>query len=185
MKIPFSQISRDFLALQGESPDLLPVLEEGEESPVLLLADELRVRILDAAVKATLATPPLFLDEIKSVAAVPLFEDGGAIILRMPSDYLKLYSLRMSDWKETVMATEPSGSLRAALGANAPRWMICAKRPMVTEQRDSSGIFLRILGSRSERAAIELYYIPLPSFDGDILTISKSAYHTMLSFLVG
>ena len=101
----------------------------------------------------------------------------------MPSDYLKLYSLRMPDWKEAVRAVEPSGSLRAALGANAPRWMICAERPMVTEHRDDAGIFLRVLGSRSETPTKELYYIPLPAFDGDTLTISKAAYHIMLSSL--
>ena len=183
MNIPFSQICRDYLALRGESPDLLPVLEDGEESPVLLLADELRVKIHEAAVKATLETPSIYLDEIKSFATSPLFEDGGAIILRLPSDYLKFYSLRMPDWKEAVRTLEPSDSLRSALGANAPPWMICAERPMVTEHRDAVGIFLRVLGSKSESSTKELYYIPLPAFDGDTLTISKAAYHTMLNSL--
>ena len=185
MKISFSQICRDYLALRGESPDLLPLLGDGEESAVLTLRDELRVRIPSAAIKATLEACPLSLDELREVVATPLPEAGGVLVVSMPDDYLKLYSLRMADWKESVRSVEPPGTLRYELGANAPEWMVCADRPMVCEQRNAEGIRLRIFGSRSEAPPGELLYVPIPDFDdGDSLVISASAYRLMLKCLL-
>ena len=183
MKISFKQICRDYLALRGESPDLLPLLEEGEESPVLTLSDELRVLLPEAAIRATLECAPVCLDEIKEISPVPHVDDGGVRILRMPADYLRLHSLRMADWKEPVRNTEEASTLRYALGANAPAWMVCRERPMVCEYRDPGGVFLRVYGSNSNSAPLHLMYVPLPSFDGENLQISIAAYRRMLKTL--
>lgn len=54
MLVKIEQVCRDYLALRGESPDLLPHLEEGEEGAVLTLSRELEVKIKPAAVAAAL-----------------------------------------------------------------------------------------------------------------------------------
>ena len=105
-------------------------------------------------------------------------------ILRMPGDYLKLYSIRMADWKEPVRKPEPDGTIRAALGANAPEWMICRERPLVTEERDADGIYLRVIGSDAFDLPATVYYVPLPEFDGETLTISSGAYRLMMERIV-
>ena len=179
MKIPFDRVLVDWLALHGESPELLPLLEEGEDSAVLKIADELRVRIVDMAIKATLETPSVFLDEIVDYHTASLMDSSG-VVLRMPDDYLKLHSLQMEDWKEKVTATEPEDTLRYALGANAPAWMICAERPMVKAERDSEGIALRVYGTRSTSPPLRLTYVPRPAFDGETLRVSAAAYHRLL-----
>ena len=184
MKIPFSQICRDYLALRGESPDLLPRLEEEEEYPVLTLRDELMVILLEAAEAAVLQTPSIYLDEIRELTSAPLLDDGGVMILRMPENYLKLHSLRMADWKEPVREPEPEGSLRSVLGANAPKWMICAERPMVTEHRDAAGISLRVYGTASVAIPREMLYVPRPEFDGENLSLPGAAYPALLRILV-
>lgn len=183
MKIEFSQVCRDYLALRGESPDLLPLLEEDEEAPVLLLSRELRARLPAAAVKATLEVPAVFHDEIRCTEQTPRTDKAGCGLLRMASDYLRLYSVSLADWKEPVRAPEPENSLRRSLGANLPRWMICRERPMVLEERDSEGIVLKVYGSDAFDLPAVVYYIPFPEFDGETLTISRAAYHRMLQIL--
>ena len=183
MKVSLQRIIEDYLASRGESPDLLPILEEGEESAVLTLSRQLKVSLLPAAIKATLEAPTLHFDELRQANVTPLVDTGGLLVLRMPDDYLRLYSLRMGDWKEPVRKVEPEGSLRYVLGANAPEWMICSERPMVTEKRDATGITLRVYGSQSMSAPPELLYVPLPTFDGETLTLQRSVYEGFLKSL--
>lgn len=183
MKIWIDTIVKDYLALRGESPDLLPLLEEGEDSAVLTLSRELMARLPSAAVEATLQTPILFLDDVRMAECRCLQESPRSALLRMPSDYLKLYSIRMADWNENVTSVEPSDSLRRILGANAPEWMICRKNPMVTEERDEQGLSLRVIGSDAFDLPATVYYIPLPKVEDDSLTISKGAYYKMLQML--
>ena len=175
------QVIRDCLAVRGESPGLLPLLEEGEESAVLTISDQLKATLISQATEATLKADPLRLDELKTLETVPKVENEGWMKVRMPADYLKLHTLRMSDWNEALTEVEPEGSLRRALGANAPEWLICRERPMVTEGRDTEGIYLKIYGSESGKAPAELLYVPLPRLENDTLVISEAAYSIFLS----
>lgn len=184
MIIPFSKVCRDYLALRGESPDLLPLLEEGEEGAVLTLADELKVRLPQAALQASLEAHPSAPGEVVESMVSPLVAPGGVLLIRLPSDFLKLCSIWMADWREPVYDVEPSGSLRRILGANAPGWMVCPHRPMVCEDCDADGPFLRVFGSRSSGASARLLYMPRPAFDGETLKICASAYQPMLRLLL-
>lgn len=184
MLIPIKQIVKDFLAITGESPHLSPTLEEGEDSAVLTLEEMLRARLDDCAVKATLETEPVFLDEIEEIYPEIEWSDDGVGKIRLPSDYLKLMSLRMPDWAESVTETEPKGTLRDALRGNAPRWMACPCRPLVVEGRDRKSRFLRIYGSeRCYDEPDELLYIVRPTVEGDALRVSSAAYPRMLELL--
>lgn len=183
MKITFQQILHDYLALRGESPDLLPLLEEGEESAVLTLRDQLRVELKARAIDATLATPPLWLDDIREITVKPTPERGGLAVISLPPDYLKFYSLQATDWKEPLMNTEPEESLRRKLGANAPGWMICAENPMAVEENTPEGKQLRVYGSDMPELGLTFRYIPLPYFDGESLIISEAAYSKLIALL--
>ena len=180
MIISFENVVRDYLALRGESPDLLPVLEEGEESPVLTLATELKAKLPAMAIEATKETPSLFLDEIRSVEAKFEMETPRIARVRMPDDYLAFHSLRMADWKEPLRSPEPVEALRWALGGNAPEWMICTERPMVKEERDAEGLWLKVYGSEAFDLPANILYVPIPEFDGETLVISRAAYLRMI-----
>lgn len=181
MTVSLEKITADFLALRGESPDLLPLLDEGEEGAVLTLARELKARLLPAATEATLALPAERCEEIKTNHGGIEFDDSGAGYIALPDDFLKFYLLRMADWREPVRALEPEDSLRRALGANAPSWMIAPCRPMVTLERKDSGLHLRVLGTTADSR--ELRYVPRPLVNGDTLTICENAYPLLLSLL--
>lgn len=183
MKRPLTEIRRDYLALRGESPDLLPQLEEGEYGAVLTLSDELRVKLMERALEATLITPSfLQTDAIQSITPPLLVGRGKYAIARLPADYLKLHTLMMDDWREPLTTVEREG-LRAELGSAAPDWMICPCRPMVREASDSEGKYLKIYGTRETGRPSELEYIPMPRIEEECLVISSAAYHKMLELL--
>lgn len=172
MKISIEDIVRDFLALRGESPDLLPMLGEDEEAPVLTLRRALAARVEAEAIRATLAVDPERIDTVKKV-------EVSALPVRLPGDYLRMLSLRMDDWDEPLRGPEPEDSLRRKLGRNAPAWMTCRHRPMAVERRDSGGLTLEVYGTGVTHG--ELLYIPRPRFDGARLTVSTAAYREMWS----
>ena len=184
MKLTIDEVTRDYLALRGESPELLATLTEGEEaSAVLPLSRKIAARLPRAAVQATLTTPFLCHDEVKAAEPRLELDKRGVITARMPDDYLRLYSLRMADWTEPVRQPEPRESLRWWLGANAPGWMCCKEHPMVVEDRDAGGIVLRVYGSEACDLPATLLYVPVPLFDGNTLVISRAAYYEMLETL--
>lgn len=180
MEVRIDDMVRDYLALRGESPDLLPQLGEGEESAVLTLRRQLLASLPAAAAKATMETPRLFLDEIRSLDVSPEVPEVGVPRYRMPNDYLMFYSLRMADWKEPLEAVEPADSLRRALGARAPAWMVCRDHPMVVEERDADGIVLKVYGSDAFDLPASILYVPQPTVVGDVLRISRGAYWRLL-----
>lgn len=183
MKVTLKQVYRDYLALAGESPDLLPELGLGEGSAVLQLVDEVGVRLPEAALRATMETAAISADGLREHMPALLVGTGRYAIARMPDDYLRLHSLRMRDWREPLTETEPLESLRARLGGGAPAWMFCPRHPMVLEARDTEGVYLKIYGSRQLDVPAELLYVCTPKIDGDQLEIAASAYHRMLEIL--
>lgn len=82
MTVKLETIVRDFLAFRGESPDLLPMLEEGEDSAVLTLSRQLEVRLPSEAFAAELMTP----SELQGDVARDMPAQG------YPADFLKFYS---------------------------------------------------------------------------------------------
>lgn len=178
MTVTFDRICADWLALRGESPDLLPVLEEGEESAVLTLSRRLRVQLFPAAVAATLATDPDCLDETRSATLRSAGHGDCHTDFALPDDFLRLVAFEAPDLPEAVRETEPEGTLRRHLGAQAPPWMTGRHRPMAVVTRHPGGRTLRVYGCAAVSATVT--YTPVPEFDGTSLTISTAAYHRML-----
>ena len=183
MKVSLNEICRDFLSLRGESPDLLPILEEGEDSAVLMLSRQLEAAIPMTATEATCSLPPLMLETATKLTGKFSEISNKFGKLYLPEGYLKLVSVKLYDWEEPVRATESENSLRRELGANAPSWMICRHNPMVTEERDEKGRYLKVYGSDAFEEGYELVYVPNPEFTAGDLTISRSAYFKMLKIL--
>ena len=185
MKVSLNKVRRDYLALIGESPGLSPILGEGEDSAVLTLEEELSVRLIPAAIKATLECDPVHLDEIAECSPAIEWGDGGSARLRLPEDYLRLHTLRMYGWKDSVTRVEPPGTLRDSLRGRAPAWMNCPDNPLVVEERDAAGPFLRVYGCpKATERPEQLLYVPEPCIVGDDLKISKAAYRRMLELLI-
>lgn len=184
MNVTLERLRRDYLALLGESPGLSPVLEEGEESGVLILEEALRARLLPLAIEATLETPELWLDDIERSDPAVSWR-GSTATLRLPSDYLRFYLLEMPGWDAPVTSLEPPGSLRARLGTRCPDWMACAKNPLVMEGRDHEGKFLTVKGVEGHPDTPELLlYVPMPRLTDKKLKISGAAYPLLLDKLI-
>lgn len=184
MRISIDRVRRDYLALLGESPGLSPTLDFGEDSAVLTLEEELETRLLPLAVTATLATPAALLDEIEEAVPTLLHADGGETSIRLPSDYLRLHSLKMMEWDNAVREAEPPDSLRCQLGASTPSWMACPRNPLVVERSDAKGRCLAIYGS-GKLTPVHLLYVPLPEISDGMLRIQRAAYPRLLEMLTG
>ena len=169
--------------MKGESPDLLPLLDEAEESAVLTLHRWLEVQLLNAAIKATLETPRYLLDSVTSAPGSLRYRGDGTATLRLPDDYLALHSLYIEGWREPLTDTEPEGTLRDELRGNAPRWMRCEHNPMAVEGRDEDGRFLTVYGVREDAEAHTLLYVPLPTLIDGTLTIAAAAYPRLLQIV--
>lgn len=203
MTIPFSQVCREYLASRGESPNLLPVLQDGEESAVLTLESWLRTMLVPLAVKATLEADLTRIDDIAEVRLTPEFNDGSAV-LTLPDDFLRFLTLYVDGAPAAagvVMAGElpelPISSANqlendtpdytdvlsagSALDFSRRRY---ARRPPATPDRK---LYLLpdgrlLMPSLAADAVVTLRYVPAPFLDSaDRLHISTAAYHTLLT----
>lgn len=203
MTIPFSQVCREYLAARGESPDLLPVLQDGEESAVLTLESWLRTMLVPLAVKATLEADLTRIDDIAEVRLTPEFHDGSAL-LTLPDDFLRFLTLYIDG------APVAAGVVMAA---ELPELPISSANQPETDARDYADVlsagsaldfsrrsYVRqppaapdrklyllpdgrlLMPSLAADAVVTLRYVPAPFLDSsDRLHISTAAYHSLLT----
>lgn len=195
MLIPFSRVCRDFLAVRGESPDLLPVLEDGEDSAVLTLEAWLRVMIIPKAVEATLAVPLDLLDEVEETTVVPTVSDGFAVVT-LPDNLLRFISVSIGENPIPVSVLPDLSALRFSPSNRAHRDFgaldFCGGRFLrkVSDSSDGNGGTVRLFRlpdgrllaqGLSTATPLRLRYIPIPFLDSsDLLHISLHAYHHLL-----
>lgn len=187
MTFRYDKIRGDVLALLGESPGLPNLLEEDEESNVLTIDRMLKPHLASCALQATLASDPLFLDEIVDIYPDIEWLGDSHGRMRMPEDFLTLQVLKMTDWGEPLMHLEAEESLRGRLGSRAPGWLVNARRPMAMLRRDGSGLWLYFAGSDSHDGSPELLsYVRRPSVSTSwTVALSGVAYPEMIALLAG
>ena len=194
MIVPFSKICHDFLAVRGESPDLLPVLQDGEESAVLTLEAWLRTVLISRAVDATLRTDPSRLEEFGEFT-MKARKDTEFEILTPPADFLRFISLSIGE------NAPPKTVLNDITNFRFRRRRKGDKNEGLPDRNNSGGIIFRkertepdayilpdgrILIENSweetaEEKAVTLRYVPRPFLDSsDLLHISEAAYEEMI-----
>ena len=186
MLIPFSKVCHDFLAARGESPDLLPVLEDGEDSAVLTFEAWLRVMLVPKAVEATLAVSPDLLDDITEITLSPTIS-GKYASASLPPDFLRFLSLSIGEIPVPNVEIPDAATLRFRI---SPSNYNSSLLPPNSSLSNSS------LLDRSPRCIppspfpsaslltinpLRLRYIPYPYLDSsDILHISSAALNQLV-----
>lgn len=193
MIIPFSKVCHDFMAAHGESPDLLPVLQDGEDSAVLTLEAWLRTMLIPKAIEATLQCDLQSLGEYEELTLRPSV-NGGYSILELPDDFLRFISLSIGENPVPLTSVAEAAQIRFRLskGKLPCRGLLDTSRSSVAASRLSldepkSSLFLLpdgrlLLDNIAEGSAVTLRYVPKPFLDSsDLLHISEAAYWRLIS----
>lgn len=180
MKTDVEQLISDVYALLGESiaRDCIP-----EESPYPDLG--LRVRLLAPGILADLIkeTPVHLLSGFKKISGVKRIDDNGRVILPIPDDFLKLISLKMSDWTYSVnVITAPSASKAIFQHCSWKGIRGSPSRPVVTSGVDTDGTPSLFLYSSSKDATLESAdYLPIPAITPEgFLEVPEALYSPLL-----
>ena len=183
IEITIQKMASDVAALLGET---LAEESHPEESPFPRLAD--RVRILAPGLLAKLileATPDSFTGG-DPITATPVPGENGSGWLKLPNDFLRLVSIRVSSWKRSVTEITSRGdpdSLRQEsewTGIRGSR-----TRPVVTSCFDADGNRCLWLHPFETGDMVEhALYLPMPSRDASILRLPKLLHPALLSTLI-
>lgn len=117
--------------------------------------------------------------------SLSVLPDGSAL-LPLPSDYLFLFSVRMSDWKRDVRSVLPADHwLAVGQGRGIDALKASPSRPLVFEVIAPGGKrALRLCGSAAGASLDSGWYMPAPSVgsDGEI-AIPPAAYRETLRLI--
>lgn len=183
MKVTLKQLASDVAVLLGESLALECRPEEspfpGMEERVKLMAPGVLADMIKNA-SAEELNPGNELPSTVSVSA------DGIVSLPLPGDFLRLVSVKMSDWQRDV--TVVTGENDPALAMQWCRWRGIRgqpERPVVIIGRNESGERCLLMFSSSQDARLEYgRYMPYPRFDTtDSLDIPDRLYPLLLNVI--
>ena len=181
-ELTFKQLAIDVATLQG---DCLALECSPDESPIPDF--ENRVRIIAPGILSSLIldTPPEDFSDPKKLSSDISIDENGTVTLKLPEDFLKLVSIRMSDWKRSVTQPVVTGQLDhslqssrfAALRGNP-------ERPVVMKGFDNAGNrCLRLFTSSRDATLAEGLYMASPDISGDSISIPEGLYHQLVARL--
>lgn len=158
-----------------------------EECDADTLLDFLSLRIEQLAPEAAMTTPKELIDNWKplEINGIITMDDGSAM-LPLPSDFLRLFSLRLEGWARPVTDFSLPASVAAALQSNK-----CASlrgtsgRPVAVLAATAQGRALRLYGKHSDPPHVaEGWYLPIPRADPDgFIDIPEAAIPRLLDML--
>ncbi len=130
--------------------------------------------ILEPLARETVMELPLsdctFLRDLKTCIHTRTdWGDGPPFTCELPTDFLRLHSLRMKDWPHTLSEEYRGDNVRLALGGAAPDWLAQRlSRPMI-EIRTATDTLPAILqfSNTTVSEAAEAVYIPDVCYDSD------------------
>ena len=193
MIVPFSRICHDFLAVRGESPDLLPVLQDGEESAVLTLEAWLRTVLISRAVEATMHTDPSRLEEFGEFT-MKTGKGTGFEFLTPPADFLRFISLsigenappkttlnKVSDLRFRRRKRDENEGLPDRNNSGGCTFWKERTEPEACILPDGRILIANSGEETAEEKTVTLRYVPRPFLDSsDLLHISEAAYEEMI-----
>ena len=140
---------------------------ETEESPFPCIED--RVRILAPGILRDILTeaPLSLIEGFKPLTGSPVINSSGMVELPLPDDFLRLVSVRMSDWKTSVTELLTTGSKDWSLQTS--RWRGIRgnpERPVAFIDYNTSGKrVLKCFSSGNEATLSTGLYVAMPKFD--------------------
>ena len=189
MIVPFSKVCHDFMAAHGESPDLLPVLQDGEDSAVLTLEAWLRTMLIPKAIEATLQCDLKMLGEYEELTLRPSVT-GGFSLLELPDDFLRFVSLSIGENPVPLTSVADPAQIRFRLSKDKLpcRGLLDTSRSSFAAPGEpKSSLYLLpdgrlLLDNIEEGSAVSLRYVPKPFLDSsDLLHISEAAYWRLIT----
>ena len=151
-----------------------PLIVEGD-TDTLTLDEIIKTKLADAVRLVEMEAPHIMLEggeafgETLSTDDKSFVIENGRGILKLPDDFMRLVSFRMSDWERTVFEAINENDPKYTLQSS--RWRgICGnpEKPVVAIVRRGKGKVLEFYSCRDDTASIsEAYYLPLPKIDDE------------------
>ena len=189
MKYTIDDIMKDVRARLGYNPDNLPLIE-ADDIETLRLDDIIRQQIVPAAQKVLLMAPPHLIDTAKPLRGALAWreqEGRGMAYLLLPADFLRLLSVRMTDWQRPahiITETDPLYALQASpfQGVRGN-----PDRPVAVVVRYPEGLVLELytstagVGTTLQRAL----YVPHPYITPDhLIDLPAALYDEIVNEIV-
>ena len=180
MYFPIKQLASDVAAILGESlasdcpPEEthFPFIEERVRLMSPLILEEL---LMQAEVEE--------LCEVKSLNVSVTVDSLGMVTIVLPDDFLRLVSVKMSDWKRQVCHITPSDSEHYLWQTS--RWegiRGSPERPLALLGRNLSGErCMRLFSSGQDASLDHLLYIARPKlYPSDLLEVPDNFYNILV-----
>lgn len=177
MKIKISEILSRVYALLNENPEVLEErVEYGEPTAMLkplildLLPDAARCVLLNANID--------HVDDCIKMSDPVLEEGHMQKIVRLPEDYLRIVSVRMSDWPYAVRVPLQQDSQELSIRSRQ-EFLKCRRHcgPAFTVRRTGPDVLLEIFGSSPDASIIEICYVPVPKITGKYINLPPALIH--------
>ena len=168
----------------GETPTHMCSAEECEGATLL---DFLSLRIEQVAPEAALATPKELIDNWKPLEGSELTTmEDGSVMLPLPTDFLRLFSLRLEGWSRPVTDFSLPASVAAVLqSGKCASLRGTSERPVAVLAATAEGRALRLYGKHADPPHLaEGWYLPIPRAAPDgFIDIPEAAIPRMLTLL--
>ncbi|MCH5227308.1 MAG: hypothetical protein J1F16_05770 [Muribaculaceae bacterium] len=183
-KVSISRLADDVKTVVGDS--LLDIcLPEDSPFPDM----ENRVRVLAPGLLADILITAPFYDVggVKNFSGPIETDKTGCVTMPLPDDFLKLVSIKMSDWQRAVSEITDSQSPKALQqGSRFPGIRGTPQRPVVILEGDAGGKLVVKMYSSTKGATLEsACYISRPEVDSsDMIEVPPGVYHQLVMALV-
>lgn len=165
MRIKVLELAETVATLLGET---LALECRPEESPFPGIAE--RVSILAPSLLTTILSeaPIEKLSGFKSVTSSVNIDSAGCVTIKLPDDFLRLASVKMSDWARPVTEITPPDSKCMPYqysrweGVRGNQW-----KPVATIETESEGKVMKLYSSREGAKLDRFIYLPVPKIDSD------------------
>lgn len=180
-KVALKQLAADVATLLGEA---LSLECHPEESPFPDIEDRVRTIAPGILSDLILSSPLDSLSDWKSFSGSFKMDDNGVVTFSLPDDFLRLVSIRMSDWQTPVSLIIPMDSDKGKCQKSIWNGIRgTPSRPVVMEDFSSTGQRCLKLFTSGKNATLEIFlYMTRPVIDSsDSIEIPDRLYHSLLS----
>lgn len=169
MKYHIKHIMADVRARLGYNPDNQPLIE-ADDIETLRLDDIIRHQIIPAAQKVLLLAPPYLIDTAKPLHGALAWqgqEGVGMAYLWLPPDFLRLLSVRMTDWRRPAHIITEDDPLYTLQSSPFTGVRGNPDRPVAVVVRYPEGPVLELYSSTAGEGTTlqRALYVPRPHFD--------------------
>ena len=179
----------DVRARLGYNPDNQPLIE-ADDIETLRLDDIIRQHIIPAAQKVLMTAPPHLIDTAKPLQGALAWQEQegvGMAYMLLPPDFLRLLSVRMTDWRRPACIITENAPLYALQASLFQGVRGNPDRPVAVVVRYPEGLVLELYSSAAGEGTTlqRALYVPCPHFTPDHLIDLPAALYNDIVEEVG